>query len=294
VTEGPALRTALTRDRLDEWALVLAAEGIDARVRPTGRGFALEVAPADFESAHVLLEAYERENVPVRGVAPAPLWSGDVRVGLIVPLALLGFFVVTGPLRPGSVWFAAGSADAARILGGELWRTVTALTLHADLAHVTANVVAGTVFLVAACRVLGPGVACAGVLLAGAGGNLVNAWVHGSGHVSVGASTAVFGAVGLLAGAASVRRYRVGIRGRRSWAPVAAGLGVLAMLGAGGEGVDIWAHLFGLAVGASIGFAVARVLPAPPGARVQWLLGVASLAVVVGCWALARAALGPR
>ena len=292
MSQNHALRDAATRDRLDEWVLVLAAEGIAARVRPTGSGFSLEVAAADLESASGLLDAYEREDAAVRKEEPAPLWAGNIQAGFVVPLALLGFFAVTGPRHLQSVWFATGSADAARILDGELWRSVTALTLHADLGHVAANVVTGAVFLVAACRLLGPGVACVGTLVAGAGGNLVNAWVHGHDHVSVGASTAVFGAVGLLGGVASVRRRRGGIRGRRSWAPLAAGLGVLAMLGAGGagEGIDIWAHLFGLGAGGVTGWAVARALPAPPRSALQWLLGLGALGGVVGCWLLARAA----
>jgi hypothetical protein len=44
-------------------------------------------------------------------------------------------------------------------------------------------------------------------------------------------------------------------------------------------------------VGAVVGFAVARILPTPPRGAVQWLLGIAALGAVVGCWALAR--LGP-
>jgi hypothetical protein len=43
---------------------------------------------------------------------------------------------LTGPREPGAIWFDRGSASAQQILAGEVWRTVTALTLHADLAHV--------------------------------------------------------------------------------------------------------------------------------------------------------------
>ena len=42
-----------------------------------------------------------------------------------------------------------------------------------------------------------------------------------SNHSSVGASTAVFGAIGLLGGVAWIRRRRRGQRGSRAWAPVA-------------------------------------------------------------------------
>ncbi|MEZ4602465.1 MAG: hypothetical protein R2861_03365 [Desulfobacterales bacterium] len=38
------------------------------------------------------------------------------------------------------------------------------------------------------------------MLASGISGNLFNAWMYESAHVSIGASTAVFGAVGILAG----------------------------------------------------------------------------------------------
>ena len=47
-------------------------------------------------------------------------------------LELLAFFAVTGPRAAGADWFAAGASDAERVLHGEWWRTITALTLHAD------------------------------------------------------------------------------------------------------------------------------------------------------------------
>ena len=53
--------------------------------------------------------------------------------------------------------------------------------------------------MTAVCWHLGPGVGLWLLLLAGAGGNAVTAAVHGSDHVSVGASTAIFGAIGILA-----------------------------------------------------------------------------------------------
>jgi len=125
------------------------------------------------------------------------------------------------------------------------------------------------------------------VLAAGAGGNLLNACFRGGLHVSVGASTAVFAAVGILGGVGLVRRRRRGTRGRRSWAPVAAALALLAMLGTAGERVDFGAHLFGLLVGGVLGSLVALALSRPPGALVQWSLAAAAIASILLCWLLA-------
>jgi membrane associated rhomboid family serine protease len=102
----------------------------------------------------------------------------------------------------------------------------------------------------------------------------------------VGASTAIFGAVGILAALGIARRRRHGIGGRRALAPIAAGLGLLAMLGTSGR-ADLWGHLFGLIAGAVLGLAGARAFARPPGLAVQWLLGGASVAVFLACWSAA-------
>jgi membrane associated rhomboid family serine protease len=163
---------------------------------------------------------------------------------------------------------------------------VTALTLHSDLAHVLGNSLFGALFFGAVFRSLGAGLGGLVVLLAGAGGNWAAALFYGSHHSSVGASTAVFGAIGLLGGLAWVRRRRRGQRGSRAWAPIAAGLALLAMIGMG-QRADLVAHLLGLAVGSALGLAVALSLPRRPGSAGQWLLGGISVALLVGCWELA-------
>jgi membrane associated rhomboid family serine protease len=280
-------RVAPSRRVADEWALVLTAEGLSPAVVRERRVFLLCVPAHEEERASQILATYALENRR-SGPPPAePVLSGQLFAGAAVSVGLLAFFAVTGPWSDGSIWFERGSADSARILLGEVWRSVTALTLHADLAHVLANAIAGALFLTAVCRSWGQGLGCALVLAAGASGNLVNAWVRGGPHVAVGASTAVFGAVGVLGGVGLVRRRRRGTRGRRSWAPAAAALALLAMLGTAGERVDLGAHLFGLVTGGALGILVALALSRPPGAPLQWSLATASLAALLLCWALA-------
>ncbi len=282
------LRVARKLELAEEWALVLAAEDLSPSVSPGPEGFVLGVPPDEVEHATRVLSAYERENrMREFGRADRPAAPGHVGAGVGVSALLLAFFLVTGPRTPGVPWFERGSADAERIVLGELWRAVTALSLHADLAHALANALAGALFLGAVCAALGPGLGCALVLLSGAGGNLINAFVRGPGHVSVGASTAVFGAVGLLCGLAVARRRRRGARERRAWVPIGAGFAILAMLGTAGASVDLWAHLFGLLVGAALGIPVGFALSRPPGRSLQWLLGAAALAALLVCWARA-------
>lgn len=265
---------------------MLASAGLSSRVRREPEGFVLSVEADEAERAADVLTAYERENRELRR-GPEPVAEGNAFAGLAVSAALLVFFLFTGPRNVASSWFERGSADAERILLGELWRTVTALTLHANNGHALANALLGAVFLGGVCSALGAGVGCALVLLSGAGGNLLNALFQGSHHVSVGASTAVFGAVGLLSGLSVARRRRQRSPGRPSWVPIGAGLGLLAMLGTAGERVDLWAHLFGLLVGGALGIPVGIALPRPPTSVVQWIFGSAALMALLYCWALA-------
>jgi membrane associated rhomboid family serine protease len=84
------------------------------------------------------------------------------------------------------------------------------------------------------------------------------------------------------------KRRKTDRRGRRrAWIPIAAALGLLAMLGSGGGRVDVLAHLFGFSFGAVLGVFVAYLAPDPPRLRAQWGWGAAALGVVIWCWTLA-------
>jgi membrane associated rhomboid family serine protease len=182
---------------------------------------------------------------------------------------------------------ASGSADSLRIHAGEAWRVVTALTLHADAGHVLGNAIAGALFLSGVFHLFGLGFGGALVLCAGALGNLGNAFVQAPTHSSIGASTAVFGALGLLVGHA-LTQPRAARRARPAWMPIGAALALLAMLGSEGERVDLWAHGFGLAAGVALG-AVAAQLPARRlvSPALQSIAGALTMAVIACAWWLA-------
>jgi rhomboid protease GluP len=289
LTKGSEIRLRVTSDHnlAEEWELTLVAQGLSPSLGRTRDGFFLSVPEEEVERALVGLSAYERENPRELRARDEPAEPPNLVAGASIAGILLLFFFTTVVGQPTSQWFERGSADADRILLGELWRTVTSLTLHANLAHALSNAIGITLFLGALSSILGPGLGSALVLLAGAGGNLANALVHGSAHVSVGASTSVFGAVGMLGGLGLARRGRKKVPRRRAWVPVAAALALLAMLGAGGERVDVMAHLFGFLFGGVLGLLFAFVTPRPPGLRIQWACGSAAAAVLIYCWTLA-------
>ena len=277
----------------EEWAMVLSAIEIDSHIDQRLGSWALTVAAADAESAATALAEYTSERrpppAPTMPAAP-PVQPGATSTGIVAALLLLAFHAVVVNAHAGPDWRSSGSAAATRILGGEWWRVVTALTLHADWSHVVNNTVSMALFGTAVCRWFGPGAGLWLILMAGAGGNLVNALARSYGHSAIGASTAVFGAVGVLATLQLPRRLAVQARGlarMRVWAPVAAGLALLAFLGSSPNS-DVGAHLFGFACGTALGFGASRahVERIEGWPQVALLVGVA--AAISGCWWLAR------
>ena len=256
-----------------ERSVVLDAMGIAHEVEPTPDGrWALVVDDVAAPAAEAAIAAWEAENPPRPGALGRPDYGGSL-AGVFVGLAILAFAVPAG-LGPTGSLFARGSADAALMLQGEWWRAATALTLHADLAHVTANAVALGIFLGAVERRLGPALATWLALAAGVAGNVLTALVLRDGHVSIGASTAVFGALGTLS-ALQVPR-------RSAWLTLGVGVALLGLLGTG-ERADLLAHLLGFAVGVTEGLAVRRMTP-PRRSLLQPAIAILALAPVVLAW----------
>jgi membrane associated rhomboid family serine protease len=288
---GTAVRVTPSRRRAEEWTVVLAAADIRYRLRHRLDGWALIVPARDAAAALEALDAYDRENTSDAVDADtevAPSRSALV-VGLAVALLLIAFFLLSGERGGRRAWFEDGSADAGRMLAGEWWRAVTALTLHADVPHLLGNGVACVLLVSAVCRSLGPGLGLWLVLLAGAGGNALTAATYGGGHASVGASTAIFGAIGVLAVLRIFAPRRVDAGGRKWWVVAAASLALLAMMGTG-PNADLLAHLFGLLVGSGLGLIAGLALRRTPPTSIQWMLVAAAGTAILVAWGLALTA----
>lgn len=268
------LREGRDPDAVQELSVVLDAMGIANEVRPTPDGrWALIVDDMDAPAAEAALAAWESENPPRPGLLPRTDYGRSL-AGVAVGLAIVAFAVHVGLSSAGSP-VDRGSADAARMLQGEWWRAATALTLHADLAHVAANAVAMGVFLGAVARRLGPALATWLALAAGVAGNMLTALVLRDGHVSIGASTAVFGALGTLS-ALQVPR-------RGAWLTLGAGVALLGFLGTGVR-ADLLAHLFGFAVGVTEGLAVRRMTPPRRSLRQPAVALMAVAPIAIAWW----------
>jgi rhomboid protease GluP len=283
------LRFARDSDQADEWTLVLTAIGVPSRVVPASTlggagddraGFALLVDAARAPAAARALAAYERESRESLDERPLPAPErGSGALGLVVGALLAAFQRVTGlaDSADDTRWVAAGVADAGRIRAGEWWRAITAMTLHADVMHLLGNIVASAIFVGAAGRWLGWGVAALLMVLAAGAANVATAFTQPADHQSIGASTVTFAALGLLVGLQVVHRWRGGgLLRRRSWLGFGAGLGLLAMLGMG-QKADVSAHAFSIGFGAVLGLGAGALMdrrpdagdPPPPGPPFQ-------------------------
>jgi len=265
------------------------------------------LAPDDESEPRILVEAhqaarareelarYEEENRGFRVRRALPPGAPLARAGaLLFALVLVAMFLVQTGAAGGLDWLGAGRAHAAAIRGGELWRVVTALTLHVDVPHLFSNLIFGLLFSYLLFHAHGGGVGLLALVACGALGNLTNAWVHRPEHLSIGASTAVFAAIGLIGSSEARARHLLREPSARKAAPISGALVFLLYLGVGDaqstRDVDVLAHVFGLAWGLVLG----TWLPSIPRARVeargfQLALALCALALLAAAWAVALA-----
>ena len=274
------------RGDCDERALILAAVGVASELVSLGDSFALLVPEESITTAATHLKDYGEESF-ARQPEPGPVslhpgaWLGSA--GYAVVLVSVAH-CAAGDLL-GFDWFSSGELVSGLLRSGELWRVVTALTLHADFGHLITNLGFGMLFGYLASQLLGPGIAWASILAAGAFGDFFDALLMPPTHRAIGASTAVFATLGLLAAYSWRRRSGRSVRWPYRWAPLIAAVALLALIGAGGEHTDVLAHLTGFFAGTAFGVVYgSRAVPRSGRALPQLLAGASALAAIVGAW----------
>ena len=267
--ESPVVvATCGTRAAARERGTVLLAKGIDYWTTETPEGFVLMVAPGDVERAATQLRAFEadeaeeriRRQLAAREPAP-PVHGAGWPAAVVAVTALVAVHFWRWRVGEESDWLVERwCRDGERIFShGEWWRALTALVLHEDGLHLAGNLIFGVAFMRVAARDFGPWLAWGLAVAAGGLGNLLTAaaWLPDP-YRGIGASTAVFAAVGLLvahgmAVAWASRRWAQ----QRAWLlPLGGGLALLGLFGSGGEhagAVDLAAHLFGFVAGLLVG-----------------------------------------
>lgn len=279
-------RYTIPEEKANDWSLVLTALDIDHAVVPGHWGWHVLVSPDDKERAELEILSYERENNLAHKLELTPPFNVTYYSTVIVSTLLLAFHGLTVFFDGKIDFFKAGHASSLLIQQGQWWRSVTALTLHGDAFHVISNVILGSIFALALSRQIGQGLCWFLILLSGIMGNICNAFIYDSIHLSIGASTAVFGAVGLVAALQFFVHKQS--RMQKAWAPLGAALALFGFLGTG-ENSDILAHFLGLASGVILGVSCGFILKRTgiPNIGFQKFLSIISLLFIIYSWSLA-------
>jgi membrane associated rhomboid family serine protease len=278
----PRLFANLTEESAKTYGLVLSASHIPYKIKSAGRNFYIDVDSRHRSAACRAIARYLEENRSFHATEPVPLsppahktWSA-----VYVALFLIALHWAIGPGDARQMFAQSFGADASQILEGYLFRCVTALLLHTDALHLLSNIFGIVIFGTAVASHCGWGVGWLMILLAGATGNWITAAWYRQAHLSIGASTAVFAAVGLSSAFMS-RIYSIRYkRSWRSWTPVAGGLALLAWMGAAPH-TDLAAHLFGFVSGLLFGFVYNRWFR-PVAWPLQFVCAILSAVLVLG------------
>ena len=269
-------------------ALVLAALQIPHQLVDDGQSCAL-IVPAEYSARAVEeLRLYEEENPPSPPRPRKKVVYQDALPGVVAyVLIVCAVAWLAGYSIFGANWFAAGRVDGSLIRDGEWWRTITALTLHSGVRHLLGNLVFGVFFGIFAGRLLGSGIAWLAVVVAAALGNTANTLLLDSAHRSIGASTAVFATLGLLAGYVWRGQLMAQDRWSTRFGPVVGGLALLMFTGTGDENTDIGAHLMGFVCGFGVGMLLTVLGRMPAPVRIQYAAGCTAIGLVALAWLLA-------
>ena len=182
---------------------------------------------------------------------PSPTTSKGPTIAFIVVLA----FVFYGQNANVLLEELGMNSSAGVFMDGDWWRLFTAITLHADIGHLAGNILGISIFAYLCCRYMGSGLAWLAILLVAGLPNLTNVIIHaGDAYRSLGASTAVFGALGLLTGfpLGAYLRTREPIMNRDWLIPFFGGCILFAWMGGGEFPTDVaghfWSFIYGLAI----------------------------------------------
>ena len=271
-----------------EFGLVLESKGIEYDMLEIEADWGLSVAAEQWVKAQDELARYSTERAIVRPRIDFIEPFAGARIGVLVYASILLLTAYAAGLHCfGTDWYGVGALDAGKV-STEWWRALTALTLHADAQHLLGNLFSGSIVGIAAGRLLGPGVAWGSAVAAAAVGNYLEMWISPADHRAIGASSAVFAALGLLTGLAWTHRLRLRERHWYRWAPLIAGVCLLPLLGAGSEHVDVLGHLLGFLFGTIAGWLCAKTrMPRGRSMRVQVSAGVGIVGLLGVAWLLA-------
>ncbi|MES0491466.1 MAG: rhomboid family intramembrane serine protease [Leptospirales bacterium] len=243
-----------------------AAQIIYSEFQKRGR-IILVFLEKDYPAALHEWKQFKKEQKPSKIKTVTTSIQENYKYSLLPTLLVLGamvyFHFIIRDNSSFSSWLQSGGADNIKILSGEFFRTITALCLHSNLSHLMNNVLGILILVPFLIKETGSGWGWLLALLAGILGNYANAHFHAiikpGVHLSIGASTLLFGILGLLGSKRIRSGWKSDQRLRESVViPVLALFALLAMMGISGQNTDIFAHLFGMLSGILLGVTLGK------------------------------------
>ena len=236
--------------QVNTYGLILTSTGIYFETRKEKSGWQIWVHDHDGTEAMFHIQKFLDENSHPSKKKHALPTTNKIQLfnGVWVAVLIMVVHIAVG--EDHRLFVDLYGASASKIVAGEIYRAVTALLLHADSVHLIGNMAGIALFGAVVCAINGTGVGWLMILLSGYCGNYLNAWLYQSHHTAVGTSTAIFGAVGMMATYQFWNKIKHSEERYRAWLPIAGGIALLGLLGSGEGRVDIMAHLFGFCFGA--------------------------------------------
>jgi membrane associated rhomboid family serine protease len=216
---------------------------------------------------------------------PLPSYSRPF-IGIFMVAVLSIFYIITGAYRYSNPFFLHGSMNCYDVVHGEWWRTITALFLHNDVMHLVGNIAFLFLFSIPINNRFGPGVTCFMIFLSGILGNIGTTFIRLIDHnyiVSFGASTAVFGALGILTGIGVMISIKHLSR-RYVFYGIFSGFVLLGMTGVGPKS-DVLAHCMGFLFGILLGVYSHKIKR--ENIHLQWFGGIISIILFFLSWYIA-------
>lgn len=258
-----AVRDGLSAHQAERVALLLVAMGIEAgfgRSRGAGIGWEVSVPAEDLARAeHVLAEeepAPRASPPPVALLAPR-LWLSRASLAPVaLVLACIAIHLwVHGGAGPSarSTLLNAGVAAGYLVSQGQWWRLLSAVFLHFDISHLVANMWALLVVGPALVAELGTARFLAVFLTTGVSGNLVSYLLNDTVALKAGASGAICGVLGALAGLSLTSLAGPYEVRRPAWQTLGALTALFGLTVGFQPGRDHYAHVGGLLAGLLLG-----------------------------------------
>jgi membrane associated rhomboid family serine protease len=273
------------RQQAMEWSLVLVSQGLETGIDfGQERGWGVMVSTEAEAQALSILRLYRLENQGWRLRRPVSMHGALFDSGVFFWVALM---VVVFCWSEGSGRIRdAGVMNGGMVSHGQWWRLCTAITLHADAAHLAGNMAMGALLIGLAMGQYGTGVGLLGAFLAGIGGNLCSWAVYGNAQRCLGASGMITGAIGLLAAARFVT-WRKTHQARMHWTAGFIGGLMIFVLTSLSPGTDIAAHAGGFVSGFLIGTGLALAPPLAGNGRINLASGILLGILLVTAWTCA-------